>query len=129
MTDNGVRFLALNREEAKQVFSKKASPELYALIDTLLGDDERLTNQRNLQLGENAAAYAALIESQSALDVSAKSLLTRGGRILPSSPGAEIYLLRPDMIGPLSLSAISIERLGPFLSGAASRSEAVVIVY
>lgn len=124
-----MRFLALNREEAKQVFSKKTPPELNALIGTLWGNDERRSNQRNLQCGESAAAYSTLIESQVALDASAQSLLIRGGRLLPSLPGEEVYLLRPDMIGPLSINANSIEHLGPFLVGAASRGEAIIIVY
>lgn len=128
MTNRSVRFLALDRNEAKQVFQTKEPAPLAALIEEFWTDPSRAAD-RKLDLSVDATAYAAKIENSAALDSSAKSLLTRGGRQLPSSEGAEVYLLRPDLIGPLSLAAASIETLAPFLAAASGRAEAVLILF
>jgi hypothetical protein len=129
MADPSVRFLALNRDEAKQVFAKKESSELAALLLALRSDETRLATTRNLSLGVDAATYTTIIESDPVLDASAKSLLTRGGRLLPSAPDTEAYLIRPDLVAPLSVAAASIGLVGSFLANAAANRDAVMIVY
>ncbi len=129
MADRHVRLLSLGRDEAKQVFSKKDPAALRDWIDSLWQDNTRLDSRRNIHLGIDVASYTALIESSPSLDAAAKSLLLRGGRLLPSSEDAPIYLIRPDMVGPLSLAAASIEKLGGFLTAAAGNGEAIVIAY
>lgn len=123
-----VRFLALERNEAKQVFQTKEPAPLGALIENLWNDPTRAAD-RKLDTNLDAAGYFAQIEQTASLDDSAKSLLTRGGRQLPSNEGAALYLLRPDLIGPLSLAANSLATLATFLASAASRGEAIVIVF
>lgn len=121
-------MLALDRNEAKQVFQTKEPAPLGDLIHNLWSDAARAAD-RKLDTNLNAAGYAAQIEQTATLDDSAKSLLTRGGRLLPSPQGAEVYLLRPDLIGPLSLATTSLEALASFLAAASSRGEAVVILF
>lgn len=128
MTTRSVRLLALDRNEAKQVFQTKEPASLAALIEGHWNDPARAAD-RKLDTVIDAVAYFAQIQQTAALDDSAKALLTRGGRLLPSSEGAEVYLLRPDLIGPLSLAAGAIEHMSPFLASVASRGEAVIILF
>lgn len=121
-------MLALDRNEAKQVFQTKEPAPLAVLIDSLWTDASR-PSDRKLDTTLDAASYVTQIRESAALDDSAKSLLTRGGRSLPSPQGAEVYLLRPDLIGPLSLAATSLETLATFLATAAARGEAIVILF
>ena len=110
MTTRSVRLLSLDRNEAKQVFQTKEPAPLAALIEGHWNDPARAAD-RKLDTAKGAAAYVAQIQQTATLDDSAKALLTRGGRLLPSSEGAEVYLLRPDLIGPLSLAAARMEQL------------------
>lgn len=129
MTDRNVRILSLDREEAKQVFAKKEPADLREFVEALWQDISRLTSKRNVHLGFDADGYAAYINANPSLDDAAKSLLLRGGRLLPSPEGTQIYLLRPDLVGQLSLAASTIPTLGDLLTAAASRGEAILIVY
>jgi hypothetical protein len=122
-------MLALDRNEAKQVFQTKESTALAQLIEAQWQDASRTRDGRNLDLGCTATTYGALLENATSLDDAAKALLSRGGRRLPSEDRAELFLLRPDLVGPLSMAAASIDKLGVFLAAAAARGEAVVIAY
>lgn len=122
-------MLALDRNEAKQVFQTKEPAPLGALIEELWNDVTR-TADRKLDYGIEPYLYVELVQKAETLDDTAKSLLTRGGRQLPSDERSEVYLLRPDLIAPLSLAVSTfLNRLATFLSQAASNGEAILIIF
>lgn len=129
-SEQSVRFLALDRDEAKQVFAAKAPAAMGELVQALWRRSDR--QARNLDVGLSAAEYEARI-ARGAADAPAQALLTRGGRTLPAAEGEAIYLLRPDLVAPLSQSLLledpALAPLRTLLTDAAAQGAAVLIVY
>lgn len=126
-----VRFFALDRDEAKRVFAARVPEALRDVLQELWSNADRAA--RNLEFGQPAVEYEAAIAARASHDPPAQALLTRGGRALPASEGEDIYLLRPDLVAPLSQSPLlgdpGFAALRALFSEAAAIGGAVVIRY